>query len=157
MTLVIQKINAYRPEHYKLLLDADPSLRSIATYLSRSTAFELTDHHQPVGIIVVMPTEPLTAEIMNVAVKPEFQDQYLGSRLIQFVVDYFNEDPDFTALTIKTGTTSFKQLYLYQKLGFRCSEILTDYFKNPEIYPNDIYENKMLLRDAILLKRALKV
>ncbi|WP_195748618.1 GNAT family N-acetyltransferase [Pediococcus pentosaceus] len=109
------------------------------------------------GIIVVMPTEPLTAEIMNVAVKPEFQDQYLGSRLIQFVVDYFNEDPDFTALTIKTGTTSFKQLYLYQKLGFRCSEILADYFKNPEIYPNDIYENKMLLRDAILLKRALKV
>jgi ribosomal protein S18 acetylase RimI-like enzyme len=156
LTLVIQKINTYTPEHYKLLLDADPSLKSIATYLSRSIAFELTDQKHPVGIIVVMPTEPLTVEIMNVAVKPEFQDQYLGSRLIQFVVDHFNDDPDFTTLTIKTGTTSFKQLYLYQKLGFRCTTILTDYFQNQEIYPKDIYENKMLLRDAVLLQRELK-
>jgi ribosomal protein S18 acetylase RimI-like enzyme len=155
LPLKIQKISKFTPQHYTLLLDADPSLTSIATYLSRSTAFELTDGTQSIGIIVVMPTAPQTLEIMNLAVQPAFQGHHLGQRLLQFIIDWSSSHPDFQKLTIMTGSTSFKQLALYQKLDFRCVRILQDHFVNPKLYPEPIFENQLPLRDAIVLEKIL--
>lgn len=155
MTLKIKAITKYTSDHYALLLDADPTLESIASYLSRCDSFELTDGHRPIGIIAVLATEPQTLEIMNIAIHPKFQGQHLGSRLLQFIIEKYSSNPGFNKITIMTGSTSFKQLYLYQKLGFRCQRILANHFSDSALYPDALFENGLQLKDAIMLERPL--
>ncbi|TLQ05197.1 GNAT family N-acetyltransferase [Pediococcus stilesii] len=155
LSLKFSPITKYTPKHYELLLEADPSLKSIASYLSRCESFELTSNHQSVGIIAIMATESQTIEIMNIAVHPKFQGKGLGTKLIQSAIKFYSTNPSFEKITIMTGTTSFGALYLYQKLGFRCKQILSNHFINPTLYPHPLHENGLTLKDAIMLERTL--
>lgn len=154
MQPTIRPVSAFTPQHYDLLLLADPSLKSIASYLSRSTAFEMVADQRLIGLVVVRPLTNQTAEIMNLAITPKFQRQHFASRLLGFVIEHAPKT-GIQKLRIMTGSTSFTQLYLYQKLGFRCVKVLTDHFVNSAYYPEPIYENNLRLRDAIVLERDL--
>ena len=155
MQTKIRLITAFAPQHYRLLLLADPLLRSITSYLANSSAFELIYNRHCIGIIVVQALSPSTIEIMNLAIQPKYQGQHLASHLLQFVIDRYSSNTSYERLEIKTGTTSFEQLYLYQKFGFRCVRILPNYFVNHDLYPEPIYENHLKLQDAIVLERSL--
>ncbi|WP_396442469.1 GNAT family N-acetyltransferase [Limosilactobacillus panis] len=80
---------------------------------------------------------------------PKFENRGLATFLLNFAKEYAHQH-HYRKLIIGTGSTSFKQLYLYQKVGFRAvairSNFLTDNYRNP------IFENHLRLRDMIVLK-----
>jgi ribosomal protein S18 acetylase RimI-like enzyme len=150
MNSKIYRIKSYKLKHYKLMLEADPSLKSISTYLKNCDAYSLKINNQDIGIILAMKTNPLTMEIMNLSVDEHFRNKHYGTKLLKFVIDKFQNKCKF--LEICTGSTSFEQLYLYQKMGFRCTTVERDFFNNKCLYPNEILENGLILKDKIRLQ-----
>jgi len=61
-----------------LLLEADPSEVSIASYLSDSWCFAALDNKHVLAACVVKPQTDTLAEIFNVSVSPELQGQGIG-------------------------------------------------------------------------------
>ena len=150
----IKKIQtaALTSEHYGLLLEADPAIEYIENYLSNGLIFELKKQEQLVGVLVLQPQiDKKNLEIKNISVKESFQRQGLGTYLLTEAILYA-KSLDYDNLYIGTGTTSFHQLALYQKMGFRFESIKKDCFSH---YPEPIYENGLRLYDMILLKKTL--
>ena len=94
----------------------------------------------------------LTVEIKNVAVKPEFQGQGIGSYLIENVVQIASLNRQ-KSICIGTANSSLGQLYLYQKLGFDISEIRKNFFIDN--YKEPIYENGIQAKHMIMLTKIL--
>lgn len=148
MDLVINRFYEPSKLHYDLLLDADPSIDNINSYLCRSICFESKIKEETVGIIILLPTRPHTAEIVNVAVLPKYQGQGIAQNMINSILKKARS-LNIKTITVGTGSTSFKQLYLYQKCGFRVSCIDTNFFLKH--YDFEIIENGLVLKDMIRL------
>lgn len=140
--------NQLTEEHYQLLLTADPSLTLIENYLPRSLCFQLYQDTLT-AIILLLPTRPETLEIVNLAVATEQQQRGFGTQLLTFAIDYA-KNHGYKTLEIGTGSTSFQQLALYQKLGFRMTSIDSDFFVHH--YEEPIIENGLLLKDMVRLR-----
>lgn len=137
-------------EHYELLLAADPSREAISTYLQRSFCFEAKRGIDLVGVVILLPTRPETVEIVNIAVSEAFQQQGIGTQLLEWALNWASEN-NYKIVEIGTGSTSFQQLYLYQKCGFRIIGVDSDYFIRN--YKEPIFENKLRLLDMIRLRK----
>lgn len=140
-------------EHWQLYLLADPSKTLVEKYLQAGDAFEVRENGSLVGVIILLAQNESELEIKNIAVAENWENHGIATGMIQFA-EKFAKDHDFQSLTIGTGSTSFKQLYLYQKMGFRIFQIKRDFFiKN---YSEPIYENGLHLRDMLMLNLKLK-
>lgn len=137
---------------YDLLLLADPSKDLVDKYLKRSNVFIVRQNDETIGVIVLFPLTADTVEIKNVAVKPEFQGQGIGSYLIENVVQVASLDRQ-KSICIGTANSSVGQLYLYQKLGFEITEIKRDFFTDN--YDEPIYENGIQAKHMLFLTRRL--
>lgn len=146
--MVIKPIQQLQDTHYDLLLLADPDRQLIQEYVTRSYCFEAVINDTIVGILALLPTRPETLEIVNVAVSKAEQGHGLGEKLIQFALAYA-KDVHYRTVEIGTGSTSFAQLYLYQKCGFRITGIDRDFFLRH--YETEIIENKLVLKDMVRL------
>lgn len=137
---------------YELLLLADPSKDLINEYLKRSEIYTARQNDETIGVIVLFPLTTETVEIKNVAVKPEFQGQGIGSLLIENAVQValFNKQK---SICIGTANSSVGQLYLYQKLGFEITGIKRHFFTNN--YAEPIYENSIQAKHMLMLTRQL--
>lgn len=145
---VIKPVTNVTPEHWRLLLLADPSKKLIQDYLESGMLFALSTDSHPIAVMVLQEISPDKLEIKNIAVDPQFENQGIATRLLQKAID-FTKKNRYQQLQIGTGSTSFKQLYLYQKIGFRVTKIKRDFFvKN---YGQTIHENGLLLRDMLVL------
>ena len=87
------------------------------------------------------------------AVSDAFQNQGIGSKLIEAAINSAAEN-GYKSLIIGTGNTSFGQLYLYQKMGFKMSHIIPNFFT--ENYTEKIEENGLTCTDMVVLKRELR-
>ncbi len=105
------------------------------------------------GVICTLTTRPLTVEIVNLAVRDDYQNHGIGAQLINEVIQHCRAEK-VTTLAIGTGSTSFGPLYLYQKLGFRMVGVDRDFFVRH--YSRPIEENGLVLRDMIRLELNLK-
>lgn len=144
----ISQLDKITDEHWRLLLLADPSKQLVQQYLQHGTTFEVRKSDQVVAIMVVEGISPTSLEIKNIAVDPKFENQGIATKLLNYALD-FAKGHQYRQVQIGTGSTSFKQLYLYQKVGFRITSIRKDFFvKN---YQHPIYENGLLLRDMVVL------
>jgi ribosomal protein S18 acetylase RimI-like enzyme len=112
---------------YDLLLLADPSKDLIDEYLKQSDIFTAKQNDKTIGVIVLFPLSVETVEIKNVAVKPEFQGQGIGSYLIENVVQVALSNSQ-KSICIGTANSSIGQLLLYQKLGFEITDIKRHFF-----------------------------
>ena len=148
----IQKIDTVTDQHMALLLLADPSEELVQDYLNRGTCFALDVHHQPIGVLVLVPTRPKTLEIMNIAVDPAHQGKGYAKKLIQFAIRLAQKH-GFFELEIGTGNNGFGQLALYQKCGFRMTSIDRDFFIRH--YPEKIFENGIQCMDMVRLSLSL--
>lgn len=148
----IQPIKQVTNEHLKLFLEADPSQDIINSYLPRAYKFELTHGKDLLGVILMLDTHPRTIEIVNTAVDKHFRNHGLGADLINFACTWAS-DNSYRTIEIGTGSTSFAQLYLYQKCGFRVINIDRDFFVDN--YDKPIIENKLVLKDMIRLQKEL--
>lgn len=136
----------------ELLLLADPSEEIISNYISRGKCFIATKNNETVGVLVVIKTRPETIEIVNIAVKEDFQGKGIGKKLINFAIVYARGQGEKT-IEIGTGNSSINQLLLYQKCGFRIVEVDHDFFIRH--YKDEIYENGIQCRDMIRLRLVL--
>lgn len=151
-SLTFDKLNKGENIPYDLLLLADPSKELIDEYLKQSDVFSARQNNRTIGVIVLFPLTRETVEIKNVAVKPEFQGQGIGSYLIENVVKVASANRQ-KSICIGTANSSIGQLYLYQKLGFEIFGINKDFFlKN---YSLPIFENGVQCKHLILLEKKL--
>lgn len=138
-------------EVMELLLLADPDPLQIVNY-GEVSYFVLAVADELVGAIVLGNQQPDSVEIVNLVIKPSYENQGYGSFLLSFAEQFARQQAK-QSIVIKTSTTSLKQLYLYQKLGFRCIEIVPSYFLRH--YEQPIFENQLPVKDQIILKKLL--
>lgn len=147
--LTIRPVTQLTAQHWQLLLLADPSRKLVQDYLQKGTVWEARKDGQSVGIMVLDEIAPSRLEIKNIAVDPKFENQGIATALLHYAL-HFAKQRRYHRLQIGTGSTSFKQLYLYQKVGFRITGIRRDFFvKN---YERPIYENGLWLQDMLVLE-----
>lgn len=149
MNIVPLPLKEITEAHLQLTLCADPSRKLINSYLKRACCFQLLEAKQLVGIVALLPTRPETIEIVNLAVLGSYQNQGYGQRLLNFVLDFARQQ-NYLSVEIGTGSTSFQQLALYQKYGFRMTSIDQDYFVRH--YETPIFENQLELKDMVRLQ-----
>lgn len=137
---------------YELLLLADPSKDLVDEYLKQADVFVAKQIDEVIGVAVLLPLRAETVEIKNIAVKPAFQGEGIGSFLIQNVVRValLNGQKN---ICIGTANSSVGQLYLYQKLGFEITDIKRDFFKDN--YAEPIYENGIQAKHMLMLTKQL--
>lgn len=144
----IKEIQHFTPVHHELLLLADPDPHVIDKYLPRGISFDYRSADKIIGILVLLPTRPETIEIVNIAVSEAYQGQGIGETFLYFALDYAKQH-HYKTVEIGTGSTSFAQLYLYQKCGFRLISIDRDFFVRH--YDEKIIENNLVLKDMVRL------
>ncbi len=136
-----------------LLLLADPSEQMINKYLPSGNCFVAGNEKEIVGVIVFLETGPETMEIMNVAVKEEFQNRGIAKRLIATAVEEI-KGMGFKTIEIGTGNPGVQQMLLYQKCGFRIIGVDFDFFRRN--YKERIYANGIECRDMIRMRMELE-
>ncbi|CRZ34796.1 acetyltransferase (GNAT) family protein [Herbinix hemicellulosilytica] len=149
----LQKDNEKAP--MDLLLLADPSKDIIEEYLKRGDCYVATDDcNNIIGVIVLLPTRPETLEIINIAVRKDYQGKGIGKQLVNFAIQKAKEQKIKT-LEVGTGNSSINQIAFYQKCGFRITGIDRDFFLRH--YNEAIYENGIQCRDMIRFSMDLSI
>ncbi|MEK5166345.1 GNAT family N-acetyltransferase [Paenibacillus sp. FSL R5-0527] len=149
MEVYIEKLSDKFSAPYDLLLLADPSKAIVDDYLSRGTCYTASLEDEAVGVFVLLRTRPDTIEIVNIAVKEDYQGQGLGKKLLSHAIQIAKE-MNIKTVEIGTGNSSVSQLALYQKCGFRIVGVDHDFFVRH--YDEEIYENGIQCRDMIRLR-----
>lgn len=135
-----------------LLLQADPSEEIILEYLQRGECFVLEDEDSIIGVYVLIPTRPETAELVNVSIQEEQQGKGLGKMLIQHSIATA-KSKKYKTIEVGTGNSSISQIALYQKCGFRITHIDRDFFIRH--YAEPIFENGIQCIDMVRLSQDL--
>ncbi|NGZ77469.1 GNAT family N-acetyltransferase [Saccharibacillus sp. VR-M41] len=146
MPLIIRPLGPEERPPLELLLLADPSPPLVEDYLRRGSCFVAESDVRIVGVYVLLPTRPDTAELVNVAVDETLHGQGIGKKLVGHAVRTARE-ARFRTLEVGTGNSGIGQLALYQKCGFRIVGVDLDFFIRH--YDEPIYENGIQCRDMI--------
>jgi N-acetylglutamate synthase-like GNAT family acetyltransferase len=146
MEVEIRQLHPNEPAPYDLLLLADPSKALVDEYLPRGTCYAVFYQNVIIGILVMIRTRPETMEIVNVAVREDYQGKGIGKKLIFYSIERAKE-LSIKTLEIGTGNPGVSQLMLYQKCGFRITGVDRDFFVRH--YPEPIFENGIQCRDMI--------
>ncbi|SNZ17469.1 Acetyltransferase (GNAT) family protein [Terribacillus aidingensis] len=144
--MIIRKLLPSETPPMELLLEADPSETKVATYLNEGSCFIAEEEEAILGVYVMLPIKPGTAEIMNISVRASSQGKGIGKQLIRHAIHQANKD-GYSSLEVGTGNSSIDQLAFYQKCGFRMTAIEPDFFLRH--YEMPIYENGIQCRDMI--------
>ena len=131
-----------------LLLVADPSRGQVEGYLVNSTIFVYEDGDEVVGVIVLKMHDESYSEIMNVAVRDSHRGRGIAKELMKHAVNV-SKDAGVSHVDIATANSSINQLALYQKSGFRISEINKNHFLGH--YETPIWENGIQAKDQLVL------
>ncbi|MFO7677554.1 MAG: GNAT family N-acetyltransferase [Thermoplasmatota archaeon] len=149
MDINISKLNSNTDAPMDLLLLADPSEKLVKSYLDKGICYTAEREGKTVGVVLIMETKPKTIEVMNLAVKKEFQNKGIGKQLLLFVINEIKKG-NVKKIEIGTGNPGVIQMLLYQKCGFRIVEIDFDFFRRN--YPDRIYANGIECRDMIRMR-----
>lgn len=134
---------------YSLLLLADETKEAIDKYIHQSVIYVLGYAQEIIAVCATAMISEGVMEIKNIAVREDWQNKGVGYRFLLDIIDKAREQ-ECSELIICTPDCAKKQLYLYQKAGFRISDIVRDYYRNH--YPEPIYENGVQLKDMVILK-----
>ena len=146
--MMIKTIEQVNEEVMALLLVADPSRGQVEGYLVNSTIFVYEDDQEVVGVIVLKQHDEDYTEIMNVSVRESHRGRGIAKELMQKSVDYSRE-LEVSHVDIATANSSINQLALYQKSGFRITDINKNHFLNH--YETPIWENGIQAKDQLVL------
>ncbi|MBE0465269.1 MAG: GNAT family N-acetyltransferase [Halomonadaceae bacterium] len=131
----------------ELLLEADPSEETIASYLEGAWYFAAKRDEKVIGACIAKPINTGTAEIFNIAIYPQFQQQGVGSGLLRFALNEL-KTKNMQRVELSTGTFGY-QLTYYQRHGFRVDRVVKNHFLDN--YPEPIFENGIQHQDALRL------
>jgi ribosomal protein S18 acetylase RimI-like enzyme len=150
--MIIRPLSSEETLPYDLLLLADPSVKMMGKYIFASSVYVAVLAEQIVGILVLFPIDKTLIEIKNIAVLETHQGKGIGKKMLAFAFSEAKEK-GFQDIQIGTANSSIGQLVLYQKMGFEMNHILKSFFTDN--YPEPMYENGILVRDMVVLKKAL--
>jgi len=142
--------NKLDSELLSLLLLADPNEESVKQYVGNSEIFIASSGQLKVGVAVLSINDN-DYELKNIAVHPKYQKKGIAKALIDTVKNRAKKLGAKT-LIVGTGNSSFDQLALYQKCGFRISALRPNFFAT---YDPPIYENGIHCIDMVVLKAEL--
>lgn len=135
-----------------LLILANPNEAMVREQYEIGNTYEALLGGELVGAYMVVSHNDQKAEIVNIAVKPDRQNQTIGQRMLQDAIRRIKLT-GATELIVCTGNSSVMQLRFYQQAGFRFESVQRDYF------PNNGYElieeDGLILRDRICLTQSL--
>lgn len=146
--MMIKAIEQVSEEVMDLLLVADPSRGQVEGYLVNSTIFVYEDDEEVVGVIVLKQHDEEYTEIMNVSVRKTHRGRGIAKELMQKAVEY-SRTLEVSHVDIATANSSINQLALYQKSGFRITDINKNHFLNH--YETPIWENGIQAKDQLVL------
>lgn len=152
MNIQFSKLESNKDAPMDLLLLADPSVELVKSYLEKGLCYIAQIDDEIIGVTLIMETSSGTAEIMNVAIKEEYQNKGIGKQLVMYTIEMAKKE-GYKALEIGTGNPGAIQMLLYQKCGFRIVGIDFDFFRRN--YSERIYENGIECRDMIRMKMEL--
>lgn len=147
--LTVRRLSPDEEIPYSLLLIADDAIEAIDKYIHHSEIYVCEKGEQLIAVYVLQILSSTSAEIKNIAVRPDFQGYGIGTYLIKNVIRDLRKK-GFESLLIGTGITSVRPIKLYRALGFKDFRIIKDFFVDN--YPQPIYEDGKQLRDMIVLK-----
>ncbi|HIF4956685.1 TPA: GNAT family N-acetyltransferase, partial [Pseudomonas aeruginosa] len=134
-----------------LLLLADPSERSVASYCDGALCYLATEDGAALGASVFNTRCKDVLELFNIAVAPEVQARGIGTALLEHAVTDARER-GYVRIELGTGTFGY-QLAFYQRVGFRVDKVVKNYFLDN--YDQPIYEmgiqHKDMLRLSLIL------
>lgn len=131
----------------ELLLQADPDLKILASYLEESCVYK----YEEFGVVVVKQLDDTKCEIMAIAVKEAYRNKGIGRSILNAIIEMYSKT--FTEIIIRTGNSSIGQLHLYKSCGFKAISKDIDFFIHQ--YPEAIFENGVQCRDRITLSLTL--
>lgn len=143
----IRRLGFHEDPPMDLLLLADPSTEKIREYLHNGECY-IAEENEIFGVYVLLPKNRDTIEIMNVAVTKGMQGKGYGKRLVLDAIEKA-KNAGYNRVEIGTGNSSIYQLALYQKCGFRITDIDRDFFIRN--YEMEIFENGIRCIDMIRL------
>lgn len=146
----IEKIIENKKQFLDLLLLADEQENMIDKYLPDGELFALYDGDLK-SVCVVLPINSETCELKNIATYEKYQGQGYGRVLINFIVDYYQDD--YKTMLVGTGETP-AILSFYKSCGFEKSYRVKDFFTDN--YDHPMFEGDIQLVDMIYLKKDLK-
>lgn len=146
----IKQISENKEAYMQLLLLADEQESMVRRYLDRGEMFTLTVDGETAAVCIVTDEGNSTAEIKNIAVKPEFQRRGYGRRLIEFVEERCSGI--FSVLLVGTGDSPLTVPF-YESCGFARSHKIENFFT--ENYDHPLFEAGVQLVDMIYLVKKL--
>ncbi len=150
--MTVMEIRPTNTPSRELLLLADESEASVADYVGRSRCYAAFEEEHIIGQYLLLHTRPFTAEIVNIAVRPDRQRQGIGTQLLHHAIRTARGD-GFRLLEIGTGDSGTGQIALYERCGFIRCGIDIDYFRKH--YPAAIFENGIECRHMVRLRMEL--
>jgi ribosomal protein S18 acetylase RimI-like enzyme len=150
--MIIRPLSSEETPPFDLLLLADPSVKMMGKYIFASSVYVAIIDAQIVGVLALLPIDETLIEIKNIAVAETHQGKGIGKKLLAFAFSEAKEK-GFQDIQIGTANSSIGQLVLYQKMGFEMDHIIKSFFTDN--YPEPMYENGILVRDMVVLKRTL--
>ncbi len=137
---------------YSLLLLAEETKEAIDKYINDSEIYVLENENDIIAVYVLKPINKNVYEIKYIAVDENFQGKGIGKFLLKDATKRAQKS-GFKTIIIGTGDAAIKQLYLYQKEGYRIYDIHYNFFTDN--YPEPIYENGILCKHMVMLKKEL--
>jgi ribosomal protein S18 acetylase RimI-like enzyme len=150
--MIIRPLSTEETLPYYLLLLADPSVKMVGKYIFASSVHVAVLAEQIVGVLALFSIDKNLIEIKNIAVAETHQGKGIGKKLLEYAIAEAKEK-GFQDIQIGTANSSIGQLALYQKMGFEMERIIKSFFTDN--YPEPMYENGILVRDMVVLKRKL--
>lgn len=144
----IKKLDDDKSAPYDLLFLADDSREAIEDYIKRGTCYGAYIGENIIGVYVLLKTRPFTMELVNIAVKNEYQNKGIGKKMVSDAINRARLE-NAKVLEVCTLNCGIYQLLLYQKCGFRIIGVDRDYFKKH--YEEKIMENGIECLDMIRL------
>lgn len=136
-----------------LMLETDPSEKLVREYAAKGIVYTAEIDRRLVGVYVLLPLSGTVVEIKNIAVAEPERGKGYGKELVNHALEEAKRGR-FKHAEIGTGNSSFDQLALYQKCGFRLKSIDRGFFTRH--YPEPIIENGILCQDMVRLAYELK-
>ena len=150
--IIVRKILDNEDIPYGLLLDADPSMEVISTYLDLSEIYVALLEDKIIGTFVLYPVDDDTLEIKNIAVDEGLQRRGIGKLLLN-KAEQISVSKGAKKIDIATSNASFEALSLYQKAGFDMHSLKKNFII--ENYPEPLFDNGIQCRHMIVLTKYL--
>lgn len=137
---------------YDLLLLADETREAIEEYLFDSSVYIAKIDDNIIGVFCLLPIDEETVEIMNIAVSSEMQSNGIGSCMMDEIEKIARKE-GYKTIIVGTADFGLKQIRFYEKNGYSKYDLKKDYFL--EKFGEPIYEDGVLLKDMIMLKKSI--